>query len=50
MNRDLIEEASDLEEELEREGSVRYVWVPRSENVKADTAVNKALDILEDCL
>ncbi|KAL9601244.1 MAG: hypothetical protein Q9219_002649 [cf. Caloplaca sp. 3 TL-2023] len=43
-NRDLIEEALDLEAEIERNGNVSYVWVPREENQEADEAANDALD------
>ncbi len=48
VNRDLIEQASDLEDELKQQGSIRYIWVPRSENEKADAAVNEALDELDE--
>ena len=44
MNRDLIEEAYDLNEKVADEGSVDYVWIPRSENEDADDAVNDVLD------
>lgn len=47
VNRDLISHASDLEQELKQAASIRYVWVPRSENQQADAAVNEALDRLE---
>ncbi len=47
VNRDLIEQAADLQDELEEEGSVQYIWVPRSENEEADAAVNDALDWLD---
>ena len=48
MNRDLIEQACDLQDEVKAEGSVTYIWVPRSENQVADDAVNEALDELEE--
>ncbi len=48
VNRDLIEQASDLEDELNQQGSIRYIWVPRSKNEKADAAVNEALDELDE--
>ena len=44
VNRDLIEEAYDLNEKVADEGSVDYVWIPRSENEDADDAVNDVLD------
>ncbi|KAI0405741.1 ribonuclease H1 [Xylaria palmicola] len=45
-NRDLIERASDLNDEVAYMGSVRYEWVPRSENQLADEYCNDALDDL----
>ena len=48
VNRDLVEQACYLEAKLKEEGRVRYIWVPRSENQRADAAVNKALDKLEE--
>ena len=47
-NRDLLEEASDLEDEVNSLGSVRYQWIPRSENVAADQLANDAMDDMED--
>src|SRR6185312_11389579 len=47
-NRDLIEEASDLDDEVKREGSVKYVWIPRSENELANEYCNDDLDERED--
>jgi len=43
-NRDLIEEADDLDTRLRREGDVDYVWIPRAENQDADEACNDVLD------
>jgi len=43
-NRDLIQLASDLDDRVKELGSVRYIWVPRSENMEADQACNEALD------
>ena len=47
VNRDLIEEAYDLEEMLANvrgRGRVKYVWIPRKDNKDADGAVNDVLD------
>lgn len=44
-NRDLIEYASDLDSYVREVGYVRYIWVPRSENVDADGYCNDALDM-----
>lgn len=46
-NRDLIEEASDLDDRLERLGNVAYSWIPRSQNVLADKRCNEELDAME---
>jgi ribonuclease HI len=46
-NRNLIRKASDLDDEVKELGSVRYIWVPRSDNIEADEACNEALDSLE---
>ncbi|KAL8380750.1 hypothetical protein RB595_005164 [Gaeumannomyces hyphopodioides] len=43
-NRDLIEEADDLDGRLRAEGDISYVWVPRHENEEADQCCNEALD------
>ena len=43
-NRDLVEEALELEDELEYDGEVQYVWIPRAQNQDADDAVNEELD------
>ena len=47
VNRDLIEEAYDLEEKVAGEGRVDYVWIPRGDNQNADDAVNEVLDEME---
>ena len=47
-NRDLIEKASKLEDEVRERGTVDYVWIPRSENQVADEAVNCRLDHMEN--
>ncbi|KAK2757576.1 hypothetical protein FQN54_004545 [Arachnomyces sp. PD_36] len=44
VNRDLIEEASDLDDRLKREGKVEYIWIPRSQNQIADELCNECLD------
>ncbi|KUL85282.1 hypothetical protein ZTR_07953 [Talaromyces verruculosus] len=46
-NRDLIEEASNLDDRVEEIGSVKYTWIPRSENEVADEACNQAMDAQE---
>lgn len=46
-NRDLIQEASDLDDRLKEEGTVEYIWIPREENQDADRCCNQALD--EEC-
>ena len=46
-NRDLIEQASDLEDEVKELGTVDYVWIPRAENQEADEAVSDLLDEME---
>ncbi|KAI0142219.1 ribonuclease H-like domain-containing protein [Xylariaceae sp. FL1272] len=43
-NRDLIQEASDLDDRLKELGSVRYEWIPRAENQDADRYCNESLD------
>lgn len=47
-NRDLIEQALDLEAEIEQNGNVQYAWVPREKNQEADAAVNKELNAMRD--
>jgi ribonuclease HI len=39
-NRDLIEEASSLDDILKREGQVEYIWIPREKNHYADSLCN----------
>ena len=46
-NRDLIEKASDLDDQVKELGTVDYVWIPRSENQDADEAVSNRLDDME---
>jgi ribonuclease HI len=43
-NRELIEEASDLDDQVKELGSVEYIWIPRAENEEADEACNRAMD------
>lgn len=43
-NRDLIQEASDLDDRLREEGSVQYIWIPRAENEDADRYCNELMD------
>jgi len=43
-NRDLIQEASDLDDRLREEGSVEYIWIPRAENEDADRYCNDLMD------
>jgi ribonuclease HI len=43
-NRDLLEEADELEDHLLELGEVVYRWIPRRENGEADKFCNKALD------
>ena len=45
-NRDLVEEALELEAEIEDNGEVQYEWIPRAQNQDADDAVNQRLDNL----
>ena len=47
-NRDLIEKASDLDEQVKELGTVDYVWIPRGENQDADEAVSDLLDEMDD--
>ena len=46
-NRDLIEEAVDLDDRLEDYGKVTYGWIPRGQNSVADQAVKDRLDEIE---
>jgi ribonuclease HI len=43
-NKDLIQEASKLDDDLRDLGNVEYVWISRSENELADKYCNKAMD------
>lgn len=43
-NRDLLEEASDLDDRLKEEGTVAYIWIPREENGIADRLCNENMD------
>jgi ribonuclease HI len=47
-NRDLIKEASDLDDRAKKLGDVKFVWIPRSENHLADKLCNLELDDMED--
>jgi ribonuclease HI len=47
-NRDLIEKASDLDDQLKEDGKVEYVWIPREKNQDADRACNEELDEMCD--
>ncbi|KAI1505768.1 ribonuclease H-like domain-containing protein [Biscogniauxia marginata] len=42
-NRDLIERASELDDQVADLGSVEYEWVPREQNETADQHCNEAL-------
>ena len=44
VNRDLVQQAVNLEADVERNGEVTYCWIPRPENEDADRAVNVRLD------
>ncbi|KAJ5949960.1 ribonuclease H1 [Penicillium verhagenii] len=43
-NRDLLEEASDLDDRLNEQGDVQYIWIPREKNKYADSLCNKDMD------
>ncbi|CEJ55300.1 hypothetical protein PMG11_01566 [Penicillium brasilianum] len=43
-NRDLLEEAFDLDDRLRKEGDIEYIWIPREENKVADGCCNRLLD------
>ncbi|TVY82812.1 Ribonuclease H [Lachnellula suecica] len=45
-NRDLVEQAVDLDGRLKELGTVRYTWIPRSENEVADRLCNEVMDNL----
>lgn len=44
VNRDLLEEASDLDDKLKEVGDVDYVWISREKNQYADECCNYAMD------
>ncbi|KAJ7136113.1 ribonuclease H1 [Mycena epipterygia] len=44
VNRDLIEEASNLMDEIMNGGKVDFVWIPREDNEEADKLANEACD------
>jgi len=43
-NRDLIQEASHLDDRLKEEGDVEYIWISREENQLADRLCNEDMD------
>jgi ribonuclease HI len=43
-NRDLLEEASDLDDKLREVGDVDYVWISREQNQYADRLCNEDMD------
>jgi ribonuclease HI len=43
-NRDLIAKASDLDDKLLELGKVKYIWIPREDNVYADSLCNDNMD------
>ena len=47
-NRDLIQEASALNDRVKQAGNVEYIWVPRERNVDADRACNEEMDRMND--
>ncbi|KAE8329958.1 ribonuclease H-like domain-containing protein [Aspergillus sergii] len=47
-NRDLIEKASDLDDRLQAEGEVDYIWIPREKNQMADEMCNDDMDDQEE--
>ncbi|KAL4813558.1 ribonuclease H1 [Aspergillus spinulosporus] len=47
-NRDLIEEASNLDDLLKEKGDVRYVWIPREKNQYVDQLCNNCMDKMCD--
>ncbi|KAF2103663.1 ribonuclease H1 [Rhizodiscina lignyota] len=47
-NRDLIEEAAELDARVCAEGNLTYTWIPRAENSIADKYCNDCLDQQED--
>lgn len=47
-NRDLIERASELDDELAELGNVKYIWISREQNIEADQRCNACLDEVEE--
>lgn len=47
-NRDLIEEASDLDDRLKELGGVKYFWIPRDQNSDADELCNQVMNKMEN--
>ncbi|KAI0009936.1 ribonuclease H1 [Xylariaceae sp. FL0662B] len=45
-NRDLIQTAVGMDQELKKMGTVSYIWISKSENVKAIVYCNRALNEL----
>ena len=43
-NRDLIQKASNLDDELKERGEVKYVWISREMNEDADELCNRVMD------
>ncbi|KAL2827940.1 ribonuclease H-like domain-containing protein [Aspergillus cavernicola] len=43
-NRDLLEEASHLDDDLQEVGCVEYKWIPREQNQGADRLCNERMD------
>ena len=43
-NRDLVQEASRLDDGVKELGDVEYVWIPRDRNEEADRVCNEDLD------
>ena len=46
-NKDLIMEASRLDDEVAKMGDVKYVWIPRTDNTLADKHCNEEMDAME---
>ncbi|KFY44116.1 hypothetical protein V494_01628 [Pseudogymnoascus sp. VKM F-4513 (FW-928)] len=44
MNQDLIRWADELDDEIQKLGSVEYCWIPREQNQHADRFVNEIMD------
>ncbi|KAI1363505.1 ribonuclease H-like domain-containing protein [Xylaria arbuscula] len=47
-NRDLIERASNRDDDVKDVGSVQYIWIPREQNQEADEACNDKLEELQN--